>query len=254
MTHFKSLNDSREMVRGREVVAQVLAEKCRGARKRNVRRFFDFAAYSFGEVNDEAIQYFVSSFSVEGDSQFLWREYTDGGKGLNFGIDAGRIGALPEESAPFYVSQVLYSVQEQKAFLRQLVGAAERAISRYSGRFGFDLQDFRVQNIVALLNANLNHHAIGLKDEAWRGEEEWRLVYSILSGDPPERFDQIKSYPGETPKPHVDIVVRSVNPESLLLPITHVTVGPRFGGSVADVEDVLRQRGYDAVPVRRSLA
>jgi|GEM_PF-4398323 len=247
MTHFRYLNDSTEMLHGKQVADCLMGAQV--DRHDATSPFFDYCRFLFGEVDDTAIQYFVTSFSVLSDSAEMWARYADGGAGVAIAFDVRRMGALVGEKDPYYIGRVTYTAAEQLELINPLVEAARSVLRRYSSKYGYDVRDVAVQMLAAKLCSHLNHHSISLKDEDWSSEREWRTVFSVLKNDPPERKGRIHFRADG--RPYVDVKVMSVEPDDIRLPIAAISVGP-----IADamkIERLLRQWRYDSVEVRRSV-
>jgi len=247
MTHFRHLNDSTEMLHGRRVINQLLSAEA--ASNAKTAAFFDYCRFFFNEVGDDAIQYFVTSFSALPDSPDLWARYGVRGAGVAITFDTLRMGAAPNDSGPYYIGRVTYSAEDQLELISPLIAAAKIVASRYIARHGYDVRDVAVQALAAKLCSNLNHHSISLKDhDPWQVEEEWRTVFSVLQNDSRDRKDRVQR--GSDGRPFVDVPVLTVDPNRSHMPIAMVTVGT--AAERLDVEAVLRRHGYGHVAVGKS--
>lgn len=247
MTHFRHLNDSTEMLHGRRVVNELLASEASSGN--DTSHFFDYSRFFFNELDDLAIQYFVTSFSELSDSADLWARYGGRGAGVAITFDTARMGASATEPAPYYIGRVTYTADEQRMLLAPLVEAAKVVISRYIKRHGYDVRDVAVQMLAAKLCSHLNHHSISLKDSVpWSVEHEWRTVFSVLANDPIDRQARVQRWPDG--KPFVDVPVHSVQPYDPRMPIATVTVGSAT--DVSRAESILHTHGYTQVVVRVS--
>lgn len=221
MSHFRYLNDSTEMLHGRGSVNELLQAEVQ--RQDTTSPFFDFCRLAFNEQDDNAIQYFVSSFSDLADSSELWSRYGDRGAGVAITFDTKRMGADVSEPFPYFIGRVTYTPAEQAELLSQFVEGAKSVLGTYVGRYGYDVRDVMVQILAAKLCSHLNHHSIALKNEKWSVEREWRTVFSLLRNDTNERKALVAVRPDG--RPYVDVSVRSVEPDEVRMPITAVTVG-----------------------------
>jgi hypothetical protein len=246
MSHFRHLNDSTEMLLGRTVVNKLLEAETR--KNDFAAPFFDYCRFAFNEHDDSAIQYFVSSFSALDDSAELWRRYGSEGAGVAIRFDTARLAAHPDEPYTYYVAKVTYSDAEQMQLLEPSVRAAKTALTRYVERFGYDVRDVTIQMFAANLCSMLNHHSISLKDSSWSMEQEWRTVFSVLANDSEERKARIQLRPDG--RPYVDVEIRSVAPEGLLMPLLRVSAGSKADASA--VREILSELGYGHVEVGRS--
>lgn len=247
MTHFRHLNDSTEMLHGRRVVDGLLrAEADRGS---VTSEFFDYCRYLFNEVDDTAIQYFVSSFSANDDSPELWAGYGAGGRGVAIVFDTTRMGADASETFPYHIARVNYTESEQLQLLAPLVYAVRKQLSAYIRRAGYDLNDPVARVAAAKLCSHLNHHSISLKERKWKVEREWRTIFSLLKNDSEERRARVKLRADG--KPFIDVPVVGVEPEDGRLPIVRVRAGAAT--DVSAIRQVLDRFRYQDVSICRSL-
>lgn len=244
MTHFRHLNDSTEMQHGRRVVLEVLSKEAQSSR--DTSQFFDYCRFLFNEVDDETIQYFVTSFSSLPDSPELWARYGVRGAGVAINFDTSRMGARLTEPAPYYIGAITYTSSEQRELVEPLVEAAKVTVSRYIAKHGYDVQDGAVQLLAAKLCSHLNHHSISLKvHDPWHVEQEWRTVFSLLQNDMPARKARVQFRPDG--RPFVDVPVLAVEPDELRMPILSVTAG--ILADQSRIAAILRRYGYSHVHV-----
>jgi hypothetical protein len=247
MTHFRYLNDSTEMLRGRQVADHLMGLQV--DRHDAASPFFDYCRFLFAEVDDTAIQYFVTSFSVLSDCAEMWARYGGSGAGVAIAFDVRRMGAPTPEVDPYHIGRVTYTAAEQLELISPLVDAARNVLLQYTDKYTYDVRDVVVQILAAKLCSHLNHHSISLKNEAWSSEQEWRTIFSVLRIDPPDRKARIKLR--SDGRPYVDVEVRSVEPDDIRLPIVSVTVGA--SANATKVTSLLKRWRYDKVTVRQSV-
>lgn len=246
MMHFRNLNDSTEMLHGRRVANEVMTAEVE--RDDAGSSFFDYSRFLFNKVDDTAIQYFVTSFSVLPDSPELWARYAVSGAGVAITFDVSRMGAEASEPFPYHVGRVTYTQPDQLRLISPLVEAAKTVLIRYSSRYGYDVRDIAVQMLAAKLCSHLNHHSISLKNEEWRDEREWRTVFSVLCNESDQRKSRIKL--GSDRRPYVDVPVLTAEPDDTRLPIVSVTSGP--SADAVKIRHILDQCGYSYVTIRQS--
>jgi hypothetical protein len=111
MTHFRFLNDSTEMLHGRRIINEILGAEARTGDQ--TAGFFDYSRFLFNEVGDDAIQCFVTSFSMLTDAADLWARYGARCSGVAISFDTHRMGAKKNEPAPYYVGRITYTAEEQ---------------------------------------------------------------------------------------------------------------------------------------------
>jgi Protein of unknown function (DUF2971) len=244
MSHFRFLNDSTEVLHGRQIAEDMMAAEVE--KRDRTSGFFDFVRFAARE-NAESVQYFLSSFSVLHDDAELWRRYGDNACGVAIVFDTRRMGAEREEPYIYHIGRVTYTPAEQTELLASLFTAAKTILAKYIVRHGYDVRDVAVQMLAAKLGSSLVHHGVALKSEEWSVEQEWRTVFSLLANDDAHRHARVqRRWDG---RPYVDIRIRSTEPDEEM-PIIKVVVGVH-GNEIA-VRDVLNSCGYNNVPIVRS--
>jgi hypothetical protein len=244
MSHFRYLNDSTEMRHGRTIANDLLEEETQ--RHDSASDFFNFCRFNLSYHDDDAIQYFVSSFSVLQDSAKLWNRYGTKGDGVAVVFDTKHMGPDSSDDASYHIAKVTYTGSEQTELLRVLIAATRTVLVPYINRFGCDIDDGAVQVLAIKLCSHLIHHSISLKDESWSVEREWRTVF-LLSDDPNERARVGVRSDG---RPYIDIAVRSANPDDTRMPIIKVIAG--CSADMTLIRATLDNFGYGHVMLERS--
>src|SRR5262249_45090669 len=147
MSHFRNLNDSTEMLHGRHLTNELIDAEVQ--RQNRTSDFFDYCKFIFNYHDDNAIQYFVSSFSVLRDSAKLWNRYGDKGAGVAIVFDAKRMGSDPGDQLGFHIARITYTTREQTELLLPLITAVKTVLVPYVERFGYDVRDVAVQMLAA---------------------------------------------------------------------------------------------------------
>jgi hypothetical protein len=244
MSHFRYLNDSTEMRHGRTIANDLLAQDMQ--RYDSASDFFDFCRFNLNYHADNAIQYFVSSFSVLQDSAKLWNRYGTSGDGVAVVFDTKRMGPDSSEDASYHIAKVTYTLGEKAELLRALIAATRTVLVPYINRYGYDIHDVNVQVLAVKLCSHLMHHSISLKDESWSVEREWRTVF--LLGDDPHEKERVGVR--SDGRPYIDIPVRSANPDDTRMPIVKVIAGCSADSRL--IRATLDNCGYSHVKVERS--
>jgi len=247
MSHFRHLNDSTEMLYGRRLTNELMDAEVQ--QKDQTSDFFDYCKFVLNYHDDNAIQYFVSSFSVLLDSAKLWNRYGDKGDGVAIVFDAKRMGSDPGGQLGFHIARVAYTVCEQTDLLLPLITAAKTVLVPYVERFGYDVRDVAIQMLAAKLCSHLNHHSISLKDETWSIEREWRTVFSLMGNEQEEQKARVAVR--SDGRPYVDVPVRSADPYELRMPILKVTAG--CSADTQLIRATLDAFGYQNVVVEGSV-
>ena len=194
----------------------------------------------------EPSNWFVTCFSAEKDDLSQWRAYGGGENGYAIAFQAG----------PFFNRGSLFArVNYEKD--RHLEGAKEIALKTLDFfKEGFDARTPDQQAIWAdeflpQWNMWVNKLAPMVKDPAFRGENEYRIIHQYMTSELSKlRFKQKQSLMSI----HIPLVFPPpVDTQSSQLPIVEIMVGPsrHKEQSAVSIVNLLRQKGYN-VPVTLS--
>jgi len=172
-THTQYLNDQREFLHAISLVRDIVKEhqaSCTNDAEHNV-----LEDMRDGIDGNESINICVSSFSSVPDSLSQWRAYSGGGSGFSMGF-AGSFLKEVADAHDFYLAPCIYDRRQQMALLNALVDDALTKNINLKETGEYD--DYPAGGV---LPANLNVYAPIIKDEAFKEEEEWRLISRPLS-------------------------------------------------------------------------
>jgi hypothetical protein len=122
------------------------------------------------------IEAYVVSFCARADLALQWLHYGRSGSGAALGLASGL------EVKPFELVPVLYNVSEQDRFLTRILRAVFEVYSTHTHHVG-EAEREEFDSVAAHIAAQYIW-AVGaqLKDPAFSGEEEWRLMTLEMIG------------------------------------------------------------------------
>jgi hypothetical protein len=121
----------------------------------------------------------VCSFSEDGDSLSQWRAYAPASAGFAIGFSGEQLKALIAKER-FYLARCIYERSEQEALIRAFVAEVfDENVQRRTE----DVRDDALLPAGGNLHAYLHRYAPILKDPAFAGEREWRVISRPLSCD-----------------------------------------------------------------------
>lgn len=113
--------------------------------------------------------YFAMSFSRNSDKLGQWERYADKGKGIAIGFDSECLCQLQATNSGYIFSRVVYDLDELKKELTL------RTNELFDNNRISNVNDFN--NYVHLMLHCLTYYAPLYKNEYFKDEEEWRLVF-----------------------------------------------------------------------------
>ena len=254
-THYRYLNDTRELVEGREVVDQAAADIEAGAEYSEVQRALskEFRrAFHLPKVNAVLRDTFVAALSVKPDDLGQWRAYGARGAGYCIGIQFVQ-GPVPAAADGDTLRVMLlpceYDRDAARGRIRGVLEKLFQGVERYVRAYGQEIEPMRLasRGAVVALTA-ITPLWMGIKDASYRDEAEWRMV---AAPGVATRAGAIKVRPTEAHGlvPYVEVPLNRGADGKVLRPaaLDEVIVGPtrhRQDGRVA-VSLLLESVGYD---------
>jgi hypothetical protein len=243
LTDAEYCNDTTEVRHGRELTNDVV--KDHSAKDRNGRFWQRLRRW---RAQRKANRVYTSSFSEEDDDLSQWRAYGANGSGISLTLSPHPfygLGAV-RPSGTLSLQKVTYDDDEKRDIIRRVldVGLSYRYDENENAR---------------LTAAALEFVAVSFKDDSFKAEREWRVVYSPpadLGESPPLCFRD----GGRLLIPYLrlqDIVARrsdSTREEWERLPIRAVTLGPSLSNSLnkRSTKLLCERWGYPDVAIYRS--
>lgn len=159
---------------------------------------------------------FVTCFSEKRDDLSQWRGYTKPGDGYALGFNKARLKARAEK-AGYRLEQVQYGEEGIPASEFPLIPLLQDFFTEYA-RTGQDTAE-RAQDAVTSLRRQVQEFAPYMKDWAFHGENEWRLISPPLD-DLTSKFEFREGASFLVPYMKIDLA--DAGPED----IPEVVVGP----------------------------
>ena len=242
------LNDSSEMVYFTEIVRKTIAEMVTEDLEESWHRYladFENCLNRFlNEIHEDGLEVYVFSLSHNKDSLALWYNYSQG-DGYNIGF---KTEDLLQKSAGIMASHnvihgyVLYSKEDQEAFLREALLAAYKFVQKQEK----EESDTALTKYFTVL---LTACSVFIKNPAFNSEEEYRLV--AITGREDSKAVEFRARQG--------VIIPFITVDfGESLPIAHVSIGPKNNIDVAKkgIDYYLKLKGYDLtrVSVSKSFA
>lgn len=186
-THFRFLNDATEFVYGHQMVAEYIASQL-GENMRN----FGEAWSDSGRAFADRFPHFIASTSADRDSLSQWRGYGKKDDSYAIALRSVELVQTPE----VIVLPIIYRPKDQREIVKMHVDRVAPFLGKVKGR---DAEDDPTRQHGRSVLWDLFLATYSLKAEAFRDEQEWRLVAHPLATAPQPRP---KHHPGtRTPKP-----------------------------------------------------
>jgi hypothetical protein len=200
------LNDARELTTAIDLVREIIAK----------RPASDLHAQMEGILNQmrEGQDTFVFSMSNDGgDELSQWRAYARPGDGYAIGFDAPTLQkTLQDSRVTSHLAACEYNEKQQRALMAEIVENAEATVAAHGASAVREAT--RIFASLFLLTAPI------VKDGAFRGEKEWRLVLPAFS----TWHANVKFYDsGRLLVPYWTVPLAA---PGALLPIKEVVIGP----------------------------
>jgi hypothetical protein len=260
-THFRYLNDDKEIVYADEMMSEILDARIgKNALLDEIYHIVLGKDYGDPSVN-KAWDYdlFVISFSQEHDDLNQWRAYGDDGKGYAIGIRPWDLKhkihdsiVLSHKEKELCFIKVSYDEDEQRQLILEVVEKAEEVILRESQSLNDN--DLKLFPAIAAreLSTVIWQFVVFYKHRGFKGEHEWRVVKTrwgrnVMKGINNDAMQGVKYRTRniiQVPYLELDFTSRDY---ANLLPIDTIYLGPKLRNTNAqfELEQYLLSLGYD---------
>lgn len=172
------MNDTKELVYGREQIVSVLAEAQSRHSTAAVNGFLKACEQRVKEGGLE-MDVYAACFCKEGDLLSQWRAYGSMGDGYSLGLCAKSLKIGMRQSFPYILRKVIYDIKKQKKLLVESIcnicNLLERACQL------LDSEPQLLKQILDEAEHNLDLELKGFlycfKHPAFKEEQEWRIVH-----------------------------------------------------------------------------
>jgi len=239
-TQVSCLNDQSELVHSAQLLVRAFKSLRKSRRRKDDLAFLDRAIEELDRNVSLQSDIFVASFSEHENDLSQWRSYGGGEGGYVIGFN--REGLDFGQQPGMFTLGVEYKPAKQKAIMKAV---AEAALAYFRGGLaeGLDCLKFVREDALPMTFMGLGFVGPFLKNEAFSGENEWRVAWQVPVGYKDLRFRQKQSMLSR----HVPLDFHKPNMEKTgMLPIVSVGVGPcrHPEVSVNSVVALLQAKGY----------
>lgn len=205
-------------------------------------------SYENGDTQNEAMQFYIVSFSKQENSALLWAEFTDF-KGYCLGFDYKQLVSGFDKHA-FMHGSVLYHKKEQTSCLLEgLLSCIRRSVSEGMTDLNHIFEEENnvshtsLKELAKDMAMVCSVYAMFFKKEFFSGEEEYRFIFS-----PENNAEQKFRILGQIFLPYIMVEFYQHR-----VPLKSVVVGAKNNSDIAvrGMHTFLKSLGYD-VPVTNS--
>lgn len=245
LTDYRRTNDSSERnVITVDILSNVIEEIKSESYLDKDDIFFEAVKVHFPLNNDRDV--YLGSFCENNDLLELWTRYGDNGRGIAIGFNPSYFG-LPLAS-PFFSSDATKNIG-----LHPVAYDIVSTKRHINGIIYYFLQQYRKENdkehsfSMMFCAAKLVKYSNIVKHDAFRGEKEWRIMYTHCTSQAQNHnmFSDIK-----TREEDIKYIEMYFNANKECQPITNITIGPI--AEVKDTEEILSGYGYKDVIICKS--
>jgi len=171
------LNDSKELIHGRNKIADVLTGALKGRSKGPVFKFLNdcLERLKAGEMEEDV---YAACFCTEGDVLSQWRAYGSMGDGYSLGLCGRTLKTLHKRTGfRCRLRKVIYCPVEQSELVRQTVCNICNLLEEACDSAGEQALDQLMGGARGIVDNLLKEYLYCFKHPAFREEKEWRLVH-----------------------------------------------------------------------------
>jgi len=184
-THALYLNDTTEICHTQGLVEEIylsLIDQAKPDDKAKLdfnnplwiyRDFLHRLSYQTARVKPNP-DFFVACFCEKDDLLSQWRGYGNRGFGYAIGFDTKRL-SYPNNT--FELRKVIYSVEEQKQIINEILEAVIASLKRMTNTMNVDSADSIAEAHAHIFEEEITKYATFFKHPTFHEENEWRLIY-----------------------------------------------------------------------------
>lgn len=240
-TRYDYLNDPVEDKFGRDLIASALRKTVEQQTNSLIKKFFMNTALGFSDrVLDFDNQWYIISFSEDGDDLSQWRSYANNGNGYSLGFNVNESNGLDGE----FLHPVCYDIDAQMHLV-------DKAIKLCSDHLNSEDPTPNILNSASYsITPVLAGLSITMKQPAYKAEKEWRYIWQSEKN----KHDHAKFRAGDRSKiiPYVELKLLGASGELDKLPINNVILGPQRGKDQSCIDLLLRKTFNKPLPINRS--
>jgi DUF2971 family protein len=232
-TDVRFLNDDTELDFGKRACFDALMQ----IRDRSLLPYV--GAVARGLEENFGHQTFVTCFSRSRKLESQWREYAEQHRGFAVAFDTLCLSSLWARPA-LRLMPVEYGPKAQRLRAQRIVERALEDIQRERRQSPAEAQ-FGIRSRFTLLGVELLYLCASFKAWGWRGEQEWRLIYSRFLPSPGDCLPVL--FRGDRDTPYVELNLASTIDGQPRPVYAAITQGSRVRRSSDLVQRCLRERG-----------
>lgn len=145
------------------------------------------------------------------------------GSGYAIGFDAER---LNHQSYSFKLRKVIYSTEQQKQILRELLETVTDSFKRMTDGMDFDRAEPIIDSHNLIFEEEVVKYAPFFKHSAFHEEQEWRLTYFPTENAYSNRIKFRSGSLGIIPYAEIGVADYGNNEQRDILPIVSIRIGP----------------------------
>jgi hypothetical protein len=174
-----SLNDATEVLYATKLAAEICAAGLPGVDRRYLHQIGHYLrTRQWIERFRLEIEPFVVSFCARADLALQWLHYGRSGKGVALGFTGAEL-----EQSPYDLIPVLYDRAEQENLLKSVISTAYETITSQFAGVPSEIHEPMLVVASHIAAQYILAVAAQLKDPAFAGEEEWRLLTMDFTGE-----------------------------------------------------------------------
>jgi hypothetical protein len=254
-THFEHLNDQSELRIGEDLIDREAESLTRDLPENSGRRLMmeEFAAIHREQRLSQVLNIYVASFSENGDQLSQWRAYGADGSGYAIGFRSIPLpgSGVADAAVGLFLLRCEYDAAAFRRNIRQILLEVSTGFEKFVQSEPGRVNPLAVMRIaLSICLRRVGAEVPRLKDEAFEGEGEWRLV-GLVSTDRDKGVINVRASPRAL-VPYLPISVI----EGDKMDLDAVVVGPRPDADRArrTAAILLRRHGYREEIVRSSRA
>ncbi len=227
LTHINYLNDPNELEYGRKLILDV----CDKLKKGNEKLIKEIKKQLKWRFNGRDYCPFIACFCEDGNLLSQWRSYAGNGEGYSLEFDfnndtsiSKRESGIDDGKEYFILRKIIYKKDDQidlvKTYLELVLKSADKFFDEMKGQK--IQEDVREISMASEISNVLFDMLFSFKNDVFKEEKEWRLVYVKTNKTEPE-FTKLRNVNGKL-IPYVESFL--LKDEEIKFPLISIKIGP----------------------------
>lgn len=256
-TNTRYLNDPQELKYATEMVKEILESNSPlETETKELDNFWIALLNKFEQLYKE-IDIYIICFCENGDLLSQWRGYGSQGGGYSIELNRETIrnAGRNKEQNKYVIRKVEYSSKKQSQVINQICDTSAESIRKIEQTIDKEKLKDVVNKIIALVSKVLLYQIARFKQEAFKEENEWRIIYLVDNQDEyiKESFDF--RFKNGLAIPYIELQLSEENGELInKLPINRIVCGPSLDTprALKSLKLMKKRFGYDKVTIKKS--